>query len=505
MAGLAADLRHSGGIAAGTSSQYLLVGVAGALSGLAAYSFGGWALVVVGYVVMLIAAIFAPRGFALFLAGAVTVIEPAAIDVSGELGPFLYRFPDDWDTMLPLTIAPYELLIVITAGSLALRRAEPVAASARIPLLAWAIPLAIAAGLAYGVYKGAPYNLAYNEARGLIYGLAVFYIAWRLRDMPSRAVLGSILAATGVLAVILLYRYFTEVRLGQNEVAAQFAFTHEAVIFLGIGTIAAAVTMLRAKDARTRILLSAFLILLLAAMMATGRRSGTLVFLTAALVSAWLLLPRRPALVMGLTAITLVLGSVYLAAYWNKTTGAAAQPARAIRSRIDPSPRDISSDTYRDFELANVVITIEAHPELGVGFGNRFFAPFPLPELPWWPLQFHTPHNNLLWLWLKMGIIGAAVFLGTWVIAMSRCVGGVARAPRDALTPALPLVLAGTLAMYMTFAEVDLVLTGTRPIIPLAAALALALALPLGPEQTDDPPSDRQDRAPRSSRRPARP
>lgn len=64
---------------------------------------------------------------------------------------------------------------------------------------------------------------------------------------------------------------------------------------------------------------------------------------------------------------------------------------------------------------------------------------------------------------------------------MARCVRAIGDTPREAPAPVLPLVLAGTLAMYMAFAEVDLVLTGTRPIAPLAAALALALTMPLGP------------------------
>ena len=473
----------------GAVADLVLIVVAAVIAGAAAYTFGFVSVVVLGYLVMLVAAILVPRGFAIFLISAVIIIEPGAIVVSGNLAPFLYQFPPGWDILFPVTIDPHEFFILVTAGSLAARRPQAIEHAPRMPLLAWAVPVMLAAGMAYGLYKGAPDSLVYNEARGIIYGIAVFYIAWRMRDTSPRTVIFAVFAATTALSVILLYRYVTEIRLNQNSIPNQFAFTHEAVIFLGIGAIVGAVMLLRVRDMQTRLLLVAYLVLVIAAMMATGRRSGTLVFLIAALVSAWLLLPKRPALVLGFTAIMILLGGVYLGAYWNKTTGAAAQPARAIRSSIDPAPRDISSDSYRDLERANVLLTIEANRPLGIGFGAPFYRVHPLPELPWWSLQFHTPHTNLLWLWLKMGLLGASVFLGTWVIAMARCVRSIGDAPRRARPPMLPLVLAGTLAMYMAFAEVDLVLTGTRPIAPLAIALALALTMPLGTRPRADAPA----------------
>ena len=149
-------------------------------AGAAAYAFGRWSVVVLGYALMLIAAIFAPRALALFLISAMVVIEPTAIDISGELTPFLYGWPDGWLELLPLTMQPLEFFVLAIAISLALRPAPRIEGAPRIPLLYWAVPFAIAAGMAYGLYKGGPQNFAYHEARGLLYGILVLYRSWFL-------------------------------------------------------------------------------------------------------------------------------------------------------------------------------------------------------------------------------------------------------------------------------------------------------------------------------------
>lgn len=212
-------------------------------------------------------------------------------------------------------------------------------------------------------------------------------------------------------------------------------------------------------------------------MMASGRRSAILVLIVGALVIAWLLFPRRPKLVLGLALPALAVAAIYGAAYWESDASVLAQPARAVRSQIDPSERDRLSDTYRDDERENVERTLRAHPLFGVGFGNEFEQHIELTEFGFWPLQFHTPHQNVLWLFLKMGVLGAAVLLSLWTIALRRSLWAVRDAPKG-LLPVLPLLLAATLLMYIFYASVDTSLVTSRSAVPLAIVMAVALSLP---------------------------
>jgi O-antigen ligase len=116
---------------------------------------------------------------------------------------------------------------------------------------------------------------------------------------------------------------------------------------------------------------------------------------------------------------------------------------------------------------------------LGVGFGVRFAQFQALPNLEsFWPLQFYTPHQNILWLWLKLGLAGIAAFLALIAIALSRCISAVRESPAMDDRATVGVIVAATLLMYIAFATVDQALIGTRGALPLAVALAIAFAIP---------------------------
>ncbi len=71
-------------------------------------------------------------------------------------------------------------------------------------------------------------------------------------------------------------------------------------------------------------------------------------------------------------------------------------------------------------------------------------------------------------------MLGAAVLLSLWTIALRRCLWAVRDAPKG-LLPVLPMLLAATLLMYIFFATVDTSLVTSRSAVPLAMAMALSL------------------------------
>ena len=438
---------------------------------------GLWSLLIPIYCAALFAAIAFPKHSAAALLVAGIVFEPAAIDFTKPISAALYSMPPGWDHALGLTISPIEVAVVATALSLVLRRSAAYA-PLRLPLVVWAVPAVMSLGLLYGLYKGAPANLAYTELRGLLVAVAAFVIAARLGPghLPflGRAVVGAVAA----LAVIVLARYFFIVRAGLLDVPLESAFAHEGSLIFGIGLLVGGARLLHVRDARRILLMSGFCILVTLAMMATGRRAGTLVLLVSGVSFGLLLLPRRPVLVIAAAIPLLLMTGAYLAVYWNQDYGTIAQPARAIRSQFQPSSRDDSSDLYRTIEKYDVVETIRYNRVFGVGFGRPFIQFQQLPDLTsFWPLQSYTSHQSVLWLWLKMGWLGISVFLGLVVVVLSRCLERMrGLTATDANWTLAAVLFSGTLA-FIVYATVDLGFAGSRSGASAAVLVALALGL----------------------------
>ena len=256
-------------MALGTVMDVAVMVLAALSAGVGAYLFGGWAIVVAAYAVMIVGAILVPRATALLLLGAIVVIEPLAIDFTKHLRPLLYQWPEGWEQVISFTVSPYEIVLAVIAASLLFRPAPKIANSPGLPLLVWGAPLAVAMGALYGLYKGADYNFVHIEARALVLAMVVFFVARRMRDTPARTMVRLIVVSTAVLAVVLLWRYYTEVRPGDSEVPVAFAFTHQSVLLMGIGAVTGALLILRTDSMNKRLLLAAYVALVLIATFAT--------------------------------------------------------------------------------------------------------------------------------------------------------------------------------------------------------------------------------------------
>jgi hypothetical protein len=457
----------------GFAGDAALLGVTALFVALTFVLFGFWAFLGLAYALIAAWAVVHPQSFLLALLGAMIAVDPGVTSTSSPLSLALYTLPPGADALIPYTVSPLEIALVIATASLVMRvRTQAV----RLPAMVWAVPVVVAAGVLYGISKGAPANLAYIEARGFIFGAVIFVAALKMRHASPTWAIRAIVIGTTVLSVVILSQ--SSALSGASQ---DLAFAHEGVALLAIGMMLGAVLFLRADGDRSRLLIVGYELLLLAAMGSTGRRSATLVVLAAIVIVLALLFVKRPALALVLTFVGSVALTGYLGAYWNQEYGALAQPARAMRGLFDDSAaRDVSSDTYRDYETDNVLATISVSRNFGVGFGQEFAFFWPLPDLTeFWPLQHFTPHNNVLWLWLKMGIVGVSVVLGVWMLALSRCIRAVREAPHREF-PVVPVALAATLAIMFSYNLVDIGLASTRGIAPIAIAVALSFALPTG-------------------------
>ncbi len=436
-------------------------------------ALGLWALVVPIYAVMLLLAVFRPVAAAGVLLAVAIVIEPTVSDSMKYLSAAVWALPPGFENALGITTSPIELLTIIAAVS-SLRRPSVV----QTPLITWAIPALVAMGIAYGLWKGGASNLAYHESRGFLVAIAMYVLASRTLPQDLTKVARLAMIAIGALAVATLARYFVYVRPGNIEIPIEFVFAHEGSVILGIGFVLGALTLLRHANSLKEVIgLSLYCLLIMAAMIATGRRAATLVLLVGGLTVAGVMLPKRTALVLALSIPMLLATSAYLAVYWNNEYGAAAQPARAIRSQFDPTSRDESSDEYRTTEKFNVIQTIRLSPIFGIGYGRPFVQFQPLPDLTsFWPLQAYTPHQSILWLWLKMGIVGISVVLGFALLVLGRTFR-VLRNPASDFDWTIAAAACAGILMVLIYATVDLGFTGARPLMPAVILSVIALRL----------------------------
>jgi hypothetical protein len=166
---------------------------------------------------------------------------------------------------------------------------------------------------------------------------------------------------------------------------------------------------------------------------------------------------------------------VYLPIFWNNTSPL-GQPARAIRSLKEPDPRDFASNLYREMEKINIYTTIRRNPLVGVGFGRPFIVVVQMIDVSWWPLWNYQPHNNIMWVWIKMGPAGYILF---WTVMG----GGLMRSAYLAKTMKSPeakvfaLLTLSALMTTLVFDYVDLALTGPRATVLIGTLLGTLAVL----------------------------
>ncbi|HEU5011542.1 MAG TPA: O-antigen ligase family protein [Roseiflexaceae bacterium] len=190
---------------------------------------------------------------------------------------------------------------------------------------------------------------------------------------------------------------------------------------------------------------------------ANQRRAAFITLGVAFVVLAIIVYQRHRMFVLCMLPIVAVVGSLYLAAFWN-SHGVLATPARAVRSMFTPddaSSRDGSSNEYRQLENMNILFTIKTAPLRGIGFGHKFYIVVPMPDISFFVWWEYITHNSLLWIWMQTGLfgflalitlIGQAIMRGTWALF---------RMPDGDLS-VVALAALSYVIMHFTFAYVDM-------------------------------------------------
>lgn len=313
-------------------------------------------------------------------------------------------------------------------------------------------------GLVYGIGRGGNLNIALWESRAMFYMPLMFVLTTNLIETRRHVSILSWLVMIAIFVNAIAGVWFVVAVLGFDLSTVERIATHPTSIHANtffIMTISA--WIFYASFAR-RLLLPVMMPVVLLSYFANQRRAA---FITLAIalvfVFAVLYWYNRKAFLM-IMPVVAVVGVLYLGVFWN-STGALAMPARAIKSVIaedESNERDQSSNVYRVLENLNIMYTINTVPVTGVGFGQKFYIVFPMPDISfafeWWE---YIPHNSFLWFWIKTGVGGFFSMLLLIALAITKGFQSLARMPGKDMS-AILLTSILYVIMHFVFTYVDM-------------------------------------------------
>ena len=313
-------------------------------------------------------------------------------------------------------------------------------------------------GLIGGLLTGGNTNIALWESRAIFYIFPMLVLTSNLVDEKDHVnilfwLIMSALFLEGIIGSIDVIFF-----LGFDISSIEALFDHSASIHANVFFLALGSVYIFKKISGTK---KFFLVLFLAPIalpyFASQRRSAFLSLGVAVLLMFIIIYLDRRHLFKYIFPPLVIIGLAYMGAFWNNQ-GSLGLPVQAVKSVIAPgsaTEKDLSSNLYRITENLNASFTIHQRPITGVGFGNKFFILYPLPDISFFEWWEYISHNSILWIWIKTGVFGFTSMI--FMVALSILIGmrAIINAPEgEHRMFALLLVL--FMVMHYIFAYVDI-------------------------------------------------
>ncbi len=268
-------------------------------------------------------------------------------------------------------------------------------------------------GFVLGQARHGEIRIALWEIRPFFYlGMAYVLSATLFQSRRAlRSVLWVMVLGSGFKAIQGV-RIFWAVRSEQPRPEAVLG--HEEAFFFGMFIMITFALWIYGDKGRLRTTATALIPLVFVANLGNSRRNAWAILaftLFVMFVITYFRLVERRSMLRRLGVVMVALGAVYFPAYWN-SGGTAGQPARAVRSEVSPSARDLQSNQYRQAENANLLLNIQASHSLGKGYGVAIDYAIAITDLTDINSAIaFIPHNGVLYIWMRLGILGEIALL----------------------------------------------------------------------------------------------
>lgn len=295
------------------------------------------------------------------------------------------------------------------------------------------------------------------------------------RSLGDAAALGKVIVAAACFKASLAVYIRATVAPPPGEPTLQYATTHADSMLFGVAFCSILALLIHRHGGKRRLWIASVLPLLLAGMVANGRRL------------AWVELAAGVAIVVALTpwsrakrlaARATIAGSpllmIYMALGWSSDSALFA-PVHTLRSVVDAKADP--STLWRDLENYDLFYTLRHNPVLGTGYGHGYVEIVSLPDVSdAYALERFLPHNSVLGLWAYGGVVGFTALWAMLVVGLFLA----ARAYRHAATiddRTVTLTAVSVLVVYLVYCYGDLGLGTWTSVFTVAPALAIASRL----------------------------
>ena len=313
--------------------------------------------------------------------------------------------------------------------------------------------LCVASGIVHGLASGGDLKVTVLEVRPFWYLFVSYLLAYNLVTRKSHvyAFFWMVILSAGVKSLQGLYIYLFV--LHGDLTNTPWIMAHEESFFF-VSLLILSLLLLVHYRYRPQLFAALLIVPCVIVALVANQRRADYVGLLLGIGVLWALLfcikPHlRKWLVFGMLTF-IILTPPYILAF-SRSTAWYAQPAREVVSVINPEYTDVravGSNLYRWIENTDLKFTAEQNPLLGLGFGKPFLEPIALtsvyPEvLVDDPVYNYIPHNNIYWVWIRLGPIG---YFALWYLFGSIIIRGCLTA-RRLKDPYLQLVAMYTVAM----------------------------------------------------------
>ena len=331
-------------------------------------------------------------------------------------------------------------------------------------------------GFVNGVSHGADIKIAVTELRPVLYVAVVYVLATKLFNRRSQylRLYGLIVLAVFGNSIVAIIWYRGVPAASKDDLESLVA--HGVTLPMNaMFVFIVASWLFKCQSQYRRLVLPLLAAPVIYVYLISQRRAAFVALLGAIILIFIVLLWTNSRTFWRLAPVVLIVGALYTGAFWN-STGSLGFPAQAVKSVIAPdqlNQKDASSDAYRVAEKTDLLFTIRSSQFLGIGFGQKFYRPVPLPAITTFELAEYTPHNSVLWVWIKTGIGGFVALLFLLATAMRTGANSLRRSKRPDDSAVLFTSLA-FVVMYMIFAYVDIAWDAQNTVFLGVALAAIA-------------------------------
>ncbi len=351
----------------------------------------------------------------------------------------------------------------------------------------------------YGVWKGGEFLPALWEIRSIIYLVILMAVVPQVirTEAQIRHMIWAIIAGLGFRAIEVT-RHFAGVDFSLLKSGGGWGNHEDAGMLASMLVFVLAMRLYKA-DRKQNVVLTILFPLIIIAIIASDRRTAYPV-LAGGLIFFCVIQP--PEIQKRILRFTWKIGIVfvlYCAVFWNSQSDSMlVMPVKNIRMGLAGDDKAEASDSYtsnlyRKVENWDLQKMVTERPLLGTGYGVKIDYYMPIPLL--WDLGFYIPHNQILAVMAKTGIIGFTIFVFFYLSVMAEIGFAFGKLSENKYFHAV-LVLAGAAVInHLVFSSFDIILTYSRTNVYLGALLGVsssifALQTKKEEEMAAQPPSE---------------